>query len=509
MNFKKRALDGLFSRSRASAPLMALALLGASLLGADRAEASGGYFVQQTETSLASGHLIALSISPGQTTLYDQLRWNGSPSSFAWVLPSKGLVEVALSSDALFQNLAAVTKTVVSPPPLDCPMGCGGGGGGGGGGGSGGGSGGVAVLAQETVGPYEMVQLSSSDPSALYDWLLTHGYVVPADIKPVIDAYSAQGFNFLALRLVPGQGLNAMRPVRVTTPGAFPGLPLRMTAAGAGAVTPITLWIFGEGRYKPANFPSFEVNPASVVWDWGTQSSNYAALRQAALTASNGQGWLVEMAEPFAKASFEALLLDLATSQPAQSGYAVGGGDAIAECQADLDALFSSIPSSNLWVTRLYGELAKSALVTDLTAALAASQVAVPREVAVSNGNTVGMPPACPCGQGGAGGQGSSSSQSSSSQSSSSGAGGGSGQSSSQSSSSGTGGDSGQSSSSGAGGAGAPGEHGGCGCVVVGGPTGSSDEISPRAEPRPIGAIGALVAFALAFLRRKKRSDLA
>ena len=53
-------------------------------------------------------------------------------------------------------------------------------------------------------------------------------------ILPVIDAYVAEGFNFLALKLVPGQGVDSMRPVRVTTPGAAATLPLRMVAAGTG-----------------------------------------------------------------------------------------------------------------------------------------------------------------------------------------------------------------------------------------------------------------------------------
>ena len=36
---------------------------------------------------------------------------------------------------------------------------------------TGSGGGGVTVIAQETVGPYETVQLSSQDPNALHDWL--------------------------------------------------------------------------------------------------------------------------------------------------------------------------------------------------------------------------------------------------------------------------------------------------------------------------------------------------
>ena len=117
----------------------------------------------------------------------------------------------------------------------------------------------MTVIAQKVVGPYETVQLSSSDPAALTDWLASHNYVVPADIDPIIKAYVGEGSGFLALKLVPGLGIQSMRPVRVTSPGASPTLPLRMVAAGVGATTPITLWILGEGAHIPANFPWFTI----------------------------------------------------------------------------------------------------------------------------------------------------------------------------------------------------------------------------------------------------------
>jgi hypothetical protein len=245
------------------------------------------------------------------------------------------------------------------------------------------------------------------------------------------------------------------------------------------------------------------------------------------------------MAAPFDRAPFEALLLDLATSQPYNSGYtAEFGSDERAACQADLDALFSSIPPDKLWVTRLYGEIARSALANDLTPALSASQVAVPREVTVLKGNTVGLPPACPCSSSQTN---SSSSQSSSSSSSGQGGTGSGGQGGASTGADGSGSGPlcvpgqqiacacpdgakgaqaclpdgsafgacegcGATGGGGAGGAGAPGAHGSCGCVVVGRSTASSAEAGSSSAPGPLGAVGSLVVFALSLLRRKKRA---
>src|SRR5689334_8845997 len=154
------------------------------------ASACGGCFVRQSENSQVTGHKMILSVSKTQSTLWDQISYSGNPASFAWILPTKGIVDVGLSSDALFQNLDQETKvTIASPiiqcsPPPDCGDFNGAPGGGPTGAGSGGGSvdAGVNVLAEEVVGPYETVQLMSADPMALKNWLTSHSYNIPADV---------------------------------------------------------------------------------------------------------------------------------------------------------------------------------------------------------------------------------------------------------------------------------------------------------------------------------------
>src|SRR5262245_5641429 len=289
------------------APLVAV-----TAMTARDASACGGCFVPPDANTQVTGHRMVLSVSPTETTLWDQIAYSGEPESFAWVLPTKGIVDVGISSDLLFNTLAFITDPQIIPPYLDCPYSCNDYGEGdvaasaaGAGGASGGG---VEVIAQEVVGPYETVQLSASDPQALQTWLAGHGYTLPADIVPVVDQYVAEGFNFLALKLVPGQGIDSMKPVRVTTPGASPALPLRMVAAGTGATTPITLWVVGEGRYQPANFGQFVIDPAAVVWNWDTESSNYAALKQQGFDQSNGLSWLIESAQPTSPFTIEGLI---------------------------------------------------------------------------------------------------------------------------------------------------------------------------------------------------------
>lgn len=366
------------------------------------AHACGGCLVSQSETTQVTGHRMILSISKDQTTLWDQITYDGAPESFAWVLPTKGTVDVGLSSDAMFAAIEQATSVTVTSPQINClPPDCLGGPPNAGGGASssgagGGGGGGVVVVAEEVVGPYATVQLSSQDPNALKNWLTANGYNLPPDISPIVDAYVAEGFNFLALKLVPGQGINSMQPVRVTSMGATPVLPLRMVAAGTGQTTPITLFVMGEGRYEAANFTNFLIKESELVWNWDTQSSNYALVKEAGFNATNGKSWLTEAAEPFSKYWFQDNLRWSAEFDTANSGYGLDpmGPTALEECNADLDALFSTIPDATLWVTRLNGELSRAALGVDLTLQASASQTQVNRWFQVTN--AVGTPPACP-----------------------------------------------------------------------------------------------------------------
>jgi len=286
--------------------VIATAASAATFAGEREAPACGGCFHPPVppgqNVSDITDERMLLSVSATQSTLYDQIEYSGSPSSFAWVLPTHGIVTVGLSADVLFDSVDALTATQILPPPQDCPSptcfanaGLTSGSGSSGGSSSGGAEApAVQVLTQAIVGPYETVQLHSTDAGALDAWLAANGYDIPAAVQPILDAYVAEGFDFLAMKLVPGSGVQAMRPVRVTTPGASLSLPLRMASIGTGAVTGITIWVVADGRYEPQNFPFFHIDDSQLVWDWSTNLSNYTTLRvQNDANFKNG-GWEIE-----------------------------------------------------------------------------------------------------------------------------------------------------------------------------------------------------------------------
>ena len=420
----------------------AMAALMTGAMGERDARACGGCFgpppppnPPPESVSIVTDHRMILSISPQQTTLYDQIHYTGSPASFAWVLPIAGQVQIGLSSDLVFATLDRMTQTIVeapappacpAPPFRNCPSRNSGAASGGadgsasfadsGGGSSDAGPPPVTVTHEETVGPYETVQLHSTDAAALETWLAGHGYAIPDDVKPIVAAYVAEHFDFLAMKLVPGAGVKSMRPVRVTSAGASPLLPLRMVAAGTGATVGISLWIVAEGRYEPQNFPFFTIGADELTWDYATESSNYSSLRKQKETVTGGRGWQVESASPLSRAQLESTVLrggggggggggspyyDAGADYP--GAPATDAGPAVtpeAERQADLGALFSGISAPH--VTRLRSDLSHAALATDLVLQASADQssisplVFVTRTINVPACPTYPDPPACP-----------------------------------------------------------------------------------------------------------------
>ena len=290
---------------------------------ASPARACGGCFHASTDrsTSVITDHRMVLSISTTQTVLWDQVRYSGDPSEFAWVLPVRDGARIELARGELIDALDGITATSVKGPDIDCPNGnpTSSGGGGGAGGGCGGstlasletasgpsfdsgsgtsfeGGAGVQVISQSVVGPYQAVTLRAGKGDALDTWLTTNGFDIPDAVVPIISAYAREGFDFIALRLRPGLGVRAMQPVRVVTPGASPALPLRMVTAGIGANVGLTLWVISEGRWHTKNFPEAVVDQKRLAWDPVASKSNYRDLVAESLAANGGRGWVTEYA---------------------------------------------------------------------------------------------------------------------------------------------------------------------------------------------------------------------
>jgi len=385
---------------------LAAAVSAVTFAGERRAAACGGCFHPPTQTVTdITDEKMLLVVSGTQTTLYDQIEYSGSPSNFAWVLPIRGTVAVGLSADVLFASIDTLTATQIVPPPSNCPVpncvyaGLSGSGGTAGGAAfnaaSAADASAVTVLTQANVGPYETVQLQSTDGSALDDWLTDNGYNVSASVQPILDAYVAEGFNFLAMKLLPDQGVQAMRPVRVTTPGASLTLPLRMASVGTGAITGITIWVVADGRYEPQNFQYFYIPTSEIVWDWASSSSNYTTLRVQQEANYMNAAWEIESSinlneqlitnviqsggqyygNGYASSVPVDATLDYLPVGDPDAGGGDGGSETAEEVRADdIAALFAGLTGPTVRVTRIRSDIAQTAMTSDFTLEAATDQ---------------------------------------------------------------------------------------------------------------------------------------
>ncbi|GAC1353042.1 MAG: hypothetical protein NVS3B20_17440 [Polyangiales bacterium] len=341
----------------------------AGLAAEPTAQACGGCFGPPGPSTQVTAHRMALAISPRRTVLWDQIQYVGNPSSFGWVLPIRGKVDVGVSSDELFERLEQQTQPqVTAPPPPACPepkkvcrsrcndslgaaspsfSDA-----------SAGADSSVEVWSTSVVGPYEATQLAATDGTALGNWLKEHGYTIPPEIAPVIEQYIKEGFGFLAIKLVPTASTTRMVPIRIAFDGASPSLPLRMVAAGTGTNVGIKLFMIGEGRWEAKNFANDEVKTSDLVWDFRAMAANLGTLEQSIVSKNAGKVWIAESSDEYGRDGLFKGLPTGTTTLDSGSVFSSAGDE------TEIERTFAARPSVN--VTRLFAQLPSSALATDL-----------------------------------------------------------------------------------------------------------------------------------------------
>jgi MYXO-CTERM domain-containing protein len=353
-----------------SSAILATSLSLAALV-APRDAYACGVFTPPDGNAPVTDHKLIYTISKTGSVLYDQVKYTGNPAGFAWVLPVKGTVKVGLSSDALFEALDGFTASQVKEPavpgckpapaqndgvgrgPFDAGFG-----------------GGVTVKERETVGPYDVVQLSATNANALTDWLTQNGFAIPQDVAPLFAEYVAQQFDFVAMKLTPKAGVELMRPVRISMNGASTQMPLRPIAAGTGASVGITLYVVGEGFYEPKNFPFFTVLSDEITWDFATKTSDFDRLRAQKEAALAGAGFELE-----SQTTVDTWFLQRAIDDSPSYRASPDGPVDLKLVEEEVSILGGG--RSPLKVSRLRGTLSRAALSKDLELQPSASQAGI------------------------------------------------------------------------------------------------------------------------------------
>ena len=130
----------------------------------------------------------------GREDLVLQVKYEGPAEDFGWVIPVPGQPEVRKGSTEPFYELSKLTQKQFGDGSGHRSMGMAKGNGE---------EPEVRVIEVKTVGAYEVAILSSTNPSALADWLAAHQFGFPKEKQSVLDQYIQRHWFFVAARINP------------------------------------------------------------------------------------------------------------------------------------------------------------------------------------------------------------------------------------------------------------------------------------------------------------------
>jgi MYXO-CTERM domain-containing protein len=277
-------------------------LLVLALIVPRSAAACGGFFCGTTPVDQA-GEKILFAVDELGIEVHVQIKYTGTDSEFAWVVPVQKVPTLKLGVDQVFYLVDQLTKPVfylnwhetgmcrnpnlgggdldnAGGPPLPGPH-----------------SGsGVDVVAQSVVGPYDSAIIRSDDPQAIKNWLSQNGYNLTPAGAALLDPYVQEQDYFVALKLHAGSDVKDIAPIVLRFAGGEPCVPLRLTAVAAVNDMKVTAFLLGQHRAVPQNY--YEVRPDLARIDWLAGGSNYESVVSAAANEASGNAFVTEYAGP-------------------------------------------------------------------------------------------------------------------------------------------------------------------------------------------------------------------
>ncbi|HSH01548.1 MAG TPA: DUF2330 domain-containing protein [Anaerolineae bacterium] len=266
--------------------------------------ACGGLFCQTVPVSQQAERII-FSQGDGTVTSLIEIQYTGDAPDFSWILPLPNAIaaeditvpETAVNAFEEIQRLTDVQILLPQRPSctqsftlpflmgsaVDMESA----------------TDTVEIFASGEVGPYGFVVIGSEDPDALVDWLRENEYRVDPPMEPLIDVYVDEGFVFLAMRLLPEETADSIKPIQITYQGEKPMIPLRLTAVAAEPNMAIYAWIYADQQAVPENYDHMRILDGEITaFDFG--GHDYQQIVRLRANALGGRAFITEYAQPTA-----------------------------------------------------------------------------------------------------------------------------------------------------------------------------------------------------------------
>ncbi len=318
--------------------------LAAALVAAPAAAlACGGFFCSTQPVDQQAERVLFVDEGDSTWSVYVEIQYQGEAEGFAWVVPVPEAPELDVWYGQAFSALDQATQPTYQPDPTCGPVALARGEAE-----DGGDNAGpeppaddrVNVLAREQVGPFDTVTVESRDPRALVEWLRENGFRIVPEMEPFVELYTREGLAFTAMKLLPGEGVDSIQPIKMTYRSLAPMVPLRLTSLAAMPEMGVKVWVLADKRHGPANVPSIEIPLEEIVFDYDFWTTNYIPLVARKVDEAGQVAFVTEYAQPT-----EDLALLIANSRvPGRAG------EEAVEARDSLAALLRSRP----YLTRLY-----------------------------------------------------------------------------------------------------------------------------------------------------------
>jgi hypothetical protein len=333
--------------------------------------ACGGFFCSQAPVDQQAERIVFKQVDENTVESYVEIQYQGDPEGFAWVVPvPQGYLpdQTTTFPSTVFNALDLATEPVwqlpeqcgfngrgfpsaagadaglaesePSPPP-------------------------VVVIDDREVGDYRVTTVSSSSSEALVEWLRTNDYRVVPAMEPFIALYVGQQLNFVACKLLPGRGIDSIKPLKMVYRDAEPMVPLRLSSLAAMPEMGVKVFVLGSERYTVKGQPELEVDLSDMRYDLWSGQSNYSAVVARTIDAANGQGMVVDFAGPAA---------------PIAEALSGGFAPQVEPGAEDPQALANQLLSGVGYITRFYGRYSPEEMSQDILFARDAARPDVARE---------------------------------------------------------------------------------------------------------------------------------
>jgi hypothetical protein len=158
----------------------------------------------------------------------------------------------------------------------------------------------VVVEDRFVEGDYDIAVLSTTNASALTDWLGANGFAAPQDRDGILAGYIENGAHFLAAKVMlaaVSSGQTWLPPLQIGYPGSLHGLPIRigtLSASGSQDLIVYAITDSDDGQVQISNYPQVFV-PDECRWDGNDLDAWYQDRLDEAFV---GAGWLLEYSIP-------------------------------------------------------------------------------------------------------------------------------------------------------------------------------------------------------------------